>query len=75
MICGQTSARLLASRIPEGRVANKLALPSAALKRRSCTVVLAAVEIQQFQGNVKGDGQECPSYTGCPQGLKPGFFF
>jgi hypothetical protein len=22
-----------------------------------------------------GDGRECPSYRGWPQGLKPGFFF
>jgi hypothetical protein len=53
----------------------------AALKRRSSTVVLAAVVVLlvrrrgQKQIRVKGDGRGCPSHTGWPRGLKPGFFF
>jgi hypothetical protein len=27
--------------------------------------------ITNFKGKVKGDGQECPSFTGLPRGLKP----
>jgi len=28
-------------------------------------------EFNKIRGNIKGDGQECPFYTGWPQGLKP----
>jgi hypothetical protein len=46
----------------------------AALKRRSSTVVLAAVVVLRFGRDVKGDGQECPSYTGS-SGAEARFFF
>jgi len=48
----------------------------AALKRRSSTVLSAVVTHQvKIKNKVKGDGQECPSHTSTPQGLKPGSFF
>jgi hypothetical protein len=48
----------------------------AALKRRSSTVLAVVVTHQvKIKNKVKGDGQECPSHTGIPQGLKPGSFF
>jgi hypothetical protein len=45
--------------------------PSLGVARFACDS--AASESQSNEGKVKGDGWQCPSYMGLPQGLKPGF--